>query len=113
MHPLLIKQEQLNKEATELLEQVMFPVLEAFGEVVVGGSYVYNLLNHPDIDIDIKNPNLTKEMYVDLCNKLISLSICSGFKTLDRVQYAHDPIAGRPKGYWLCPEVHLDRKSVV
>lgn len=107
MHPLLTKQEQLHKEASELLEQIIYPILKEFGEVGIGGSYVYKLLNHPDIDLDITNPNLTKEMYVDLCAKLIALPICSGFKTVDRVNYPHYHTGNRPTGYWLSPEIRF------
>ena len=111
MHALLIKQERLHTEATELLEQVVYPILKEFGEVSVGGTYVYKLLNHPDIDLDVINPNLTKEMYVDLCTTLITLPVCSGFKTTDRVHYPHSHIVDRPTGYWLCPEIHFEENT--
>lgn len=81
MHALLEKQNELYKEATQLLEQYIYPVLTKYGKVGVGGSYVYQLLNHPDIDLDIINPELTKEMYADLCQELIALDMVSGFST--------------------------------
>ena len=65
MHPLLQRQESLHKEATRLLDEVVYPILNKFGEVKIGGSYVYQLLNHPDIDLDVVTPDLniaTKDM---------------------------------------------------
>lgn len=105
MHSLLIKQDELNTEATALLEQIIYPILKEFGEVAVGGSYAYKLLSQPDIDVDIINPNLTKEMYVSLCSKLVSLQEVSKFQTADKVNYSQTQ--GRPKGYWISPTINF------
>jgi len=110
MHPLLIKQEQLHIEATELLEKVIYPILNEFGEVKLGGSYAYKLLSHPDIDLDITNPDLTKQMYIDLCARLMVLDSCSGLKTKDRVAHPHSSSKNKPTGYWLCPEINFNEK---
>ncbi|MEQ1499848.1 MAG: hypothetical protein ABL917_00555 [Parcubacteria group bacterium] len=107
MHPLLIKQDNLHSEATELLEEIIYPLLKDFGEINVGGSYSYKLLSQPDIDVDIINPNLNKESYVSLCSKLISLPEVSKFQTNDRVNYPQTQ--GRPTGYWISPTINFGK----
>ena len=107
MHPLRVKQEILHREATELLDTVIYPVLNQFGEVGIGGSYVYELLSHPDIDLDVVNPELTKEMYADLCAKFIALEEVSNFRTSDRVNSPHSHPGDRPTGYWIAPEINF------
>lgn len=109
MHPLLEKQETLHKEATELLDKVIYPILNQFGDVGIGGSYVYKLLNHPDIDLDVVNPELTKEMYADLCSKFIALDNVSRFRTSDRVNFPHSHSGDRPTGYWIAPEINFGK----
>ena len=105
MHPLIQKQEQLHAEATKLLEELIYPILEDFGKMNVGGSYAYKLLNHPDIDIDVVNPELSKEMYAKLCAKLIEITSVSRFKTTDRVNFPHAHGDQRPTGYWIAPDI--------
>lgn len=107
MHPLLERQELLHREATKLLEEVILPILKNFGEVVVGGSYAYKLLNHPDIDLDVVNPNVTKEIYGELCARLISLASTKDFETCDRVAFPHTHPGDRPTGYWIAPNIYF------
>lgn len=106
MHPLLQKQEELHAEAARLLNEVVFPIVQQYGTVTVGGSYLYKLLSYPDIDIDIVYTDLVKEMYVTLCKEFLSHDAVSSLKTADRVTYPHAHNSGRPMGYWLAPGIH-------
>jgi hypothetical protein len=105
MHPLLEKQQQLHNEASQLLKEIVLPFLEDFGEVRIGGSYAFQLLNHPDVDIDLINPDLSKELYSELCKRFISLGGTSQFKTTDRVNFPHNHPGNRPTGYWIAPDI--------
>lgn len=107
MHPLLQKQTELQTEASQLLEETLLPLLEKYGKVIVGGSYVYNLLNHPDLDIDVVSEAVSKEIFVNLCAELILLPGTFKFKSSDRVSYRHAPATDRPVGYWLSPEIYF------
>lgn len=109
MHPLLEKQQKLHSEASQLLQEIVLPTLEDFGEAKIGGSYAFQLLNHPDIDIDLINPDLSKEMYSELCKRFISLSGTSRFKTTDRVNFPHNHPGNRPTGYWIAPNIHYGK----
>lgn len=107
-HPLLEKQNVLHAKASSLLEEVLFPILKKYGDISVGGSYAYKLLNHPDIDIDIVNEDCSKELFVALCAELISLEYTSKFTSTDRVHYPHIHPGKRPTGYWVAPTIHFD-----
>ncbi|QQR64708.1 hypothetical protein IPH92_04065 [Candidatus Kaiserbacteria bacterium] len=103
IHPLLQKQDELFTEATQLLQQIIIPTFSEFGNVIIGGSYVYRLLTYPDIDIDIVSDDVSDVTYKKLCDKVTSLDSVSEFKTLDRTER---PVIGtRPKGYWLSPKI--------
>jgi hypothetical protein len=105
MHPLLEKQQKLHSEASQLLQEIVLPIFEDFGEAKIGDSYAFQLLNHPDIDIDLINPDLSKELYSELCKRFISLSGTSRFKTTDRVNFPHNHTGNRPTGYWIAPDI--------
>ncbi len=107
MHPLLQKQDDLHSEATALQEKILLPILEKYGTVLVGGSYSYKLLNYPDLDINIINENVAKDMFTKLCTELIALDLTSKFKSADRVNYPHTHSGKRPFGYWLCPRINF------
>lgn len=105
MHPLLEKQQKLHDEASQLLQEIVLPILEDFGEVKIGGSYAFQLLNHPDIDIDLINPDLSKKLYSELCKRFLSLAGTSRLKTTDRVNFPHNHPGDRPTGYWIAPDI--------
>lgn len=105
MHSLLEKQEALHNAASALLETYILPIATKYGTCEVGGSYLYGLLNFPDVDVDIVNPDLTKELHTELCAEFIALDVVSEFETVDRVHYPHGNPGIRPRGYWLCPTI--------
>lgn len=107
MHPLLEKQAELHKEATTLLEDTLLPILEKYGKVLVGGSYSYKLLNHPDLDIDIVSEDSSKDHFSKLCSELIKLDFTSKFKSADRVNFPHTHAGKRPFGYWISPDINF------
>lgn len=107
MHPLLQKQTDLYNEATQLLETTLLPLLAPYGEVSVGGSYSYQLLNYPDLDIDIVTADASKDLYAKLCAQLIALPNTAKFKSGDRVAFPHAQTGTRPTGYWISPEINI------
>lgn len=109
MHPLLEKQDELHSEATTFLEQVLLPILTPYGDVLVGGSYSYHLLNHPDIDIDIVSEAITKEVFVKLSTELMSLEQTSQCKSGDRVHFPHKSSGPRPDGYFIILTMHFGK----
>ncbi len=103
MHLLLEQQQRMQSMATELLETVIKPIVEPFGELEIGGSYLYSLMHQPDIDLGITNNDLSKQLYVDLCSAFLASEFVSGIKTADRVNFPHKHGSDRPTGYWVSP----------
>lgn len=107
MHRLIQIESELHLEATLLLQKIIIPTLEKYGEVIVGGSYAYRLLNHPDIDIDVVTNTASKAMFADITRDIIGLDNTSKFKATDRVNFPHTHSGDRPVGFWLGPEIHF------
>lgn len=107
MHPLLQKQNVLHSEASLLLEKTLLPILEQYGKVSVGGSYSYELLNYPDLDIDVVSEDVSKDLFAKLSGELIKLDYTSKFKSGDRVNYPHTHTGKRPFGYWVSPDINF------
>ena len=84
------------------------PILEKYGKVSVGGSYTYNLLYHPDLDIDIVSDDITKEIFTTLSAELLSLQHTSQFQSADRVNFPHKHVGNRPIGYWISPTINFE-----
>lgn len=108
MHSLLERQERLHAEATILLTDIVLPILKNYGKSIVGGSYSYNLLYQPDLDIDVLNGSLEKDLFIKLCTEFLALQNVSKFKSADRVVHPHTHGTKRPFGYWISPEIHFN-----
>lgn len=106
MHPLLAKQAALQSHSTEILEQIIKPIVEPFGELEIGGSYLYSLMYQPDIDLGITTDNLTKQNYADLCREFLNSEFVSGLRSADRVNFPHKHTNDRPTGYWISPIIY-------
>ena len=105
MHPILQKQQELHEQASKILNELLHPILEKYGEVIVGGSYLYELMNYPDIDIDVVGTEVTKDMYADLCAEFLKRKEVSKLTTTNRVEYESSRV-GSQKGYQISPKIH-------
>ena len=108
MNLLLEKQQYLHDDASNVLKDILLPLLSEYGNVEVNGSYLYKLLYHPDIDVYVINDDVTKQMYVDLSSELLNLDSVSKLKTGDRVNFPHNNGGDRPTGYWISPTIITD-----
>ncbi len=108
MHPLLQTQQLLHDEATLIIESLLLPILTPYGDVTIGGSYAYQLLSHPDIDIDLVSEVADKTMFAQIVAQLIALPHTSKCTTGDRVNFPHQHPGTRPTGFWISPELHWD-----
>ena len=98
---LLKKQKELHSEGSQLLAQEdLMGILNTYGKVEVGGSYVYELLSHRDLDLGIISETLTKDTFGEMVGGLASLSAVIKIKTSDRVNF-RTPNEDRPQGYWI------------
>jgi len=108
MNNILVKQDKLHTSGTILLNEVLLPILNKYGKVIIGGSYTYNLLSHPDLDIDIVSEDATKETFVALSAELLQLQHTSEFQSADRVNFPHKNPGKRPFGYWISPVINFE-----
>jgi len=94
--------EELHSQGTRLLTETgLKELLEKSGKVEIGGSYLYNLLTHPDIDIGIISSKATKEIFGGLVGELAKIHAVLKLKTSDRITHARNDDATRPKGFWI------------
>lgn len=87
---------QVKCQVDEILRQTdLVNVLSEFGEVIIGGSYKYDLMWGPDIDVVIKCQDPRKAS-VEALEKLIKLRLFQKYEYGDFVNFKR---AGRPESY--------------
>lgn len=88
--------QKIRKDAEDLLKKTnLVEVLSEFGEVKIGGSFKYDLMWGPDIDMVVvcKNP---REMSVNALNKIVELRLAQKFEYGDFVKFKRE---NRPESY--------------
>lgn len=97
------KNEELQKEATALLkENNIVPILENFGEVIFGGSYVYGTMVDRDIDIAVvvEKNIINYDTRKEVIDQLLKITALDGLAMTDRFHFPKD---NAPKGIWFGP----------
>jgi hypothetical protein len=85
-------------DATSLLNQTkLVSILKGFGEVVIGGSYKYDLMWGADIDITVICPD-TRKSSIEALNKVIESKLAQKYEYGDFVTFKRDK---RPESYIL------------
>lgn len=85
-------------DATSLLNQTnLINILEGFGEVVIGGSFKYDLMWGSDIDIMVICPD-TRKSSIEVLNKVIESKLAQKYEYGDFVTFKRDK---RPESYIL------------
>ena len=65
---------KLHKEAKDIIQKTeIMPTLEKFGDTELAGSYSYNLMAWPDIDIHVYIPDLNEETAFKALKDIYSL----------------------------------------
>lgn len=87
--------EELHRDAHALLEASgLLRRLEVFGEVVVTGSYRYDLMTVPDVDLCLVNPRAGLELASETAHDLIAQGFWRGVSCDDFVQFPRDDLPG-------------------
>jgi hypothetical protein len=85
-------------DATSLLNQTnLVSILEGFGEVVIGGSFKYDLMWGADIDIMVISSD-TRKSSIEALNKVIESKLAQKYEYGDFVTFKRDK---RPESYIL------------
>jgi hypothetical protein len=103
--------DELQSEGKRLLEVTgLIELLSTFGQVVVGGSYVYGTVVDRDIDIEVLCPanQINFEVRAELISALAMLPQCITMKMTDRIVV---PKEGRPQGIWYAPYLLFEGKT--
>jgi hypothetical protein len=107
---LLENQARLQAQGKKLLEETeLKKILESYGRVETGGSYVYGLMTHPDLDLGVISETISKERYGTLVGALASLASVRKLKTSDRVNHTQD-MKKAIRGYWIGLEMDFEHE---
>lgn len=86
----------------ELLSQSnIISLLEPFGEVTLTGSYKYNLMYKPDIDMYIYNQDLDRLLFSNIAKAIIGQDYFDFFYMEDTYSHRRENIPGVPRGYYI------------
>ena len=96
MNKLLEYSKQIKSDAEQLLKTTnLVNILSKYGEVIIGGSYKYDLMWGPDIDIDVICKD-TRSASVSALSELINLRLFQKYEYGDFVKF---PREYRQKSY--------------
>lgn len=103
--------ERLLSQADSMLEATgLLDVLADHGELSeIGGSYKYQLMSYPDIDLSIINIAADKASFAALVSRVVELEYVYKVATADTVNFQAATHADkRPKGFWLGIEIPFE-----
>ncbi len=107
---LLENQKCLQTQGKKLLEETeLKKILDSYGRVETGGSYVYGLMTHPDLDLGVISETISKERYGTLVGALASLASVRKLKTSNRVNHTQD-MKKAIRGYWIGLEMDFEHE---
>lgn len=103
------EQGRLKSQADKLLrETAIFELFSKYGELsAIGGSYQYDLMVYPDLDVGLLSPDVDKRLFAELVSDIVASQYVRKIATADCVNFA--PVhKGRPKGYWIGLEIPFE-----
>lgn len=95
---ILVKSLEQKKLADKILrDSKLLDILGKYGEATVVGSYAYDLMTAPDIDIHVIAPALTRKAVLEVFDKLMTENYFYAYNIADFYEKAKRP--GIDKGY--------------
>ncbi len=101
----------LHNEGNELLDKTkLLEKLKAFGELEIGGSFIYGTMVDRDIDINVivNREAINTDLRKQVCDMLLGLDYLDGLALSDRALF---PKEGRPYGIWFGPLVYFQNSK--
>lgn len=94
-------QQRLHEEASKLLTDLKLKVLlNRYGQLIIEGSYAYELMHKPDIDLRVVTNNPSRNTIAELTKQLYGSERVLSILTMDMYQMKpKDP--PKPKGYYI------------
>jgi hypothetical protein len=86
-------------------------LLAKYGNVsAIGGSYLYDLMIYPDLDLSIIAPLVDNDLASRLVTVLIKNEFVRSVNCVDTYHFGHATKSGRPDGYWLGIEIPFENE---
>lgn len=97
---------RLKNQADKMLEHTkILDVLAKYGKVTdIGGSYLYDLMVYPDLDLGIIANQVNDKLIAKLISDLVRHKNVRGINLVDTYHFGHVK-SGRPDGYWIGLEI--------
>jgi hypothetical protein len=96
------EQARLRSQADKMLADTqIMDILAKYGQLSpIEGSYLYELMMYPDLDIGLKANTVTKQDFANLLSELAAHPAVRGLQTADTINFilSKRPM---PKGYWI------------
>ena len=104
------EQARLKNQANKLIKETnIFEIFAKYGDVSpISGSYEYNLMVYPDLDIGVVESSVSKHDFASLVNELAGNKYVRKIATADCVNFKPIHLARRPKGYWVGLEIPFE-----
>lgn len=104
------EQTRLKSQANKVINETkIFEIFAKYGELsAIGGSFEYNLMVYPDLDIGVVTFSVKKVDFARLVGELIANENVRKVCTADTVNFAPVHLGRRPKGYWIGLEVPFE-----
>lgn len=104
------EQARLKNQANKLIDNTnILDLFAKYGKLSpIGGSYEYNLMVYPDLDIGVVAPIVTKNDFASLVSELAANEYVRKIGTADTVNFEPMHPGRRPKGYWIGLEVPFE-----
>ena len=104
------EQARLKNQANKLINKTnILGLFAKYGELSsIGGSYEYNLMVYPDLDIGVVAPSVKKDDFASLVGELTASEYVRKIGTADTVNFEPVHPGRRPKGYWIGLEVPFE-----
>ena len=104
------EQYRLKRQADKLIKETgIMEIFSKYGTLsAIGGSYTYDLMVYPDLDIDLISETINKPVFGSLVGELATNRHIRKISTADTVNFTPIHKGLRPKGYWIGIEVPFE-----
>ncbi len=105
------EQQRLRKQTDKLIEATgIFDTFAKYGQLSeIGGSYKYELMVYPDLDIGLISEEVDGLSFAELVKEMVSSKLVRKVNTADTVNF-ESILSGRPKGYWIGLEIPFENE---
>ena len=104
------EQARLKHQANKLINKTnILDIFAKYGELSsIGGSFEYDLMVYPDLDIGVVAPYVSKDDFASLVSELTVNKYVRKVGTADGVNFKPIHAGRRPKGYWIGLEIPFE-----